>query len=265
MRAFHVLAGLPRSGSTLLANVLSQHPDIYVSGTSPLARCIELLRSGLDSEVEVIAQLANTADATLSYESAVRGLIEGWYSTRSEKICIDKGRGWILQPLFLAQISPDSKLLVMVRDPRDVIASIEKQNRRSALFSSPIAPTLRDAAESIMRPDGMVGGPIRFIEDAIRRSATNVFCVRYETFVADPLGSLSRFVEVLDLEPFSFDVEHVENIAPDLDALYRGKYPHEGSGAIKPTGTTWQEILDPALAADIAGVFPFYMQTFGYV
>ena len=30
------MAGLPRSGSTLLASILNQNPDIYVSAQSPL-------------------------------------------------------------------------------------------------------------------------------------------------------------------------------------------------------------------------------------
>ena len=37
MKNFIMLSGLPRSGSTVLSSLLNQHPDIFVSTTSPLA------------------------------------------------------------------------------------------------------------------------------------------------------------------------------------------------------------------------------------
>ena len=36
MKTLYFLGGFPRSGSTLLGSLLNQHPDIYVSPTSPL-------------------------------------------------------------------------------------------------------------------------------------------------------------------------------------------------------------------------------------
>ena len=75
---------------------------------------------------------------------------------------------------------------------------------------------------------------------------------------------MARVETELGLEPFGHDFEGVENVATDLDALYRNKYPHDGSGAIKPTGHHWSEVIDEQLAANVAGVFPLYMQTFAY-
>jgi hypothetical protein len=36
MQKLYFLVGLPRSGSTLLASLLNQHPDVFASPTSPL-------------------------------------------------------------------------------------------------------------------------------------------------------------------------------------------------------------------------------------
>ncbi len=260
----HALAGLPRSGTTLIANVLSQHPDIHVSGTSALPLCLEAVQNTLSTAPEVQSDLANVPGSYERYLAAMRGLCDGWYSDRPEPTIIDKGRGWIMHRALLSQLYPDAALIVSVRDPRDVIASIERQHRKTAAFNSPLARTAYESAELLMAPDGMVGGPIRFIEDLTRRNLPGVVCVRYESLVTDPAAAISRVHDPLGCEPFEHGYRKVENVASDLDALYRGKYPHDGSGEIKPTGRSWQDTLDPDLAALIAGRYPLFMQTFAY-
>lgn len=258
------LAGLPRSGTTLLANILAQHRDIHVSGTSALPLCIEALQNTLSAAPEVQSDLANVPGAYNRYLSAMRGFIDGWYGDLTEPIVIDKGRGWIMNRALLTQLAPGSVMIVSVRDPRDVVASIEKQHRRTAAFNSPLARTVYESADLLMKQDGMVGGPMRFIEDLLRRNLPGVAYVRYESFVVDPDTTMKRLVAAIGCDAFHFDYLNVENTASDLDALYRNKFPHEGSGAIKPTGRTWRDTLDADLAEKIAAVCPLYMRTFGY-
>lgn len=259
----HVIAGLPRSGSTLIANALAQHPDVHVSGTSALPNAVGAVSAVMTNSPEATAMLANEPGTTEAYAAALRGLIEGWYSTRDEPVIIDKSRGWAQHALLLAELYPDAKIIVCVRDPRDVVASIERQHRRTAVFASPLAPTLYEAAETAMTPDGLVGGPIRFCEDLLRRQLPNVMWVRYESLIVDPRSVIGDVYETVGLDG-TCDVENIENQSPDLDALYRNKYPHDAAGAIKPTGTTWSDLLDPQLGAAIAGRYPYFMEAFRY-
>lgn len=260
----HTLAGLPRSGSTLLANILSQHPDVYVSGTSALCQCTTAVVDTLSAAAEVQSDLANVPGAYEGYERALRGLAEGWYGGRDEPVIVDKGRGWITHQGLLGQLWPGSAMIVTVRDPRDVVASIECQNRRTPVFNSPVARTLYEAADLLMKQDGIVGGPMRFCEDLVRRNAKGVQFVRYESFVRDPGTVMAKLDEALGIESCGYDFDHIENVATDLDALYRGKYPHDGSGSIKVPESSWREVMDEGLGALIAGAFPLYVQTFGY-
>lgn len=260
----HVLAGLPRSGSTLLGNILAQHPDIHVTGTSSLTSCVQAISNTLSASAEAQGELANVRGSYGRYLGAVRAFVDGYYADRSEAHVVDKNRGWVLLPHLLRQISPDSVIVVTVRDPRDVIASIERRHRETAVFVSPVAPTIWEAASRLMGPDGMVGGPIKFCEDLMRRSVPRTVYVPYEALVAAPEQMVSRIEREMGVEPFVHDFQNIANVATDLDALYRGKYPHDGSGAIKPSGRPWNDTLDADLAARIASVFPMYMQSFGY-
>jgi sulfotransferase len=260
----HALAGLPRSGSTLVANLLSQHPDVYVSGTSPLVDCVEAVMNVLTGSTEAQGQLANVPGTYESYVRSLRALTEGWYEDHGEDFIFDKGRSWVMFRDLLGQMHPGSQMIVCVRDPRDVIASIEKQNRRTPVFHSPLARTIFDAADLAMKPDGMVGGPIRFIEDLIRRNAQGVIPVRFESFVSDPAPTMQRIYGAIGCREFENDFEHIENVSPDLDALWRGKYPHDGSGAVTPSDHGWRNEMDQGLADNIAAAYPLYMETFGY-
>lgn len=259
LMTLHAVCGLPRAGTTLLGNLLAQHPDVHVSGTSTLPRAIETLQTMLSTEAEVQSELAQSYDR---YLAAYRGLIDGWYAHIDSPVVIDKGRGWIMHRALLGQVSPDSRVVVCVRDPRDVIASIVRQDEVSAAFTSPLGQTVEQITAEAMSPTGMVGGPIRFSEDAIRRGA-DICWVRYETFVAMPDETISRVADTLNLPPYSFDPTNVTNSNPDLDSVWRNKFPHVGSGPIKP-GSSWRDTLAPDIAARIAASYPFFMQTFGY-
>jgi sulfotransferase len=47
-KRIYFLAGLPRSGFTLLANILAQHPQIYVTPTSGVVDMLVQVRNGWD-------------------------------------------------------------------------------------------------------------------------------------------------------------------------------------------------------------------------
>lgn len=260
----NALAGLPRSGSTLLANVLAQHPDIYVSGTSSLSNVLDAAQGVLSNDPTVISELSSTPEMYAKYQSALRGLAEGWYSDRQESCIIDKGRTW--SPLWTLQkdLWPEANTLFTVRDPRDVIASIERQHRATGVFRSTLTHSLRDSAEQLMSQTGLVGSQIKFAEDLIRRKAEGVTFIRYESFVFNPQTTLNQILEAFKLDSFEFDIMNVESRGGDADEVWRGKYPHRGVGTIKPSEGSWNEFLDDGLANDIAGVYPMFMQTFAY-
>lgn len=261
---FHTLAGLPRAGTTLVGNVLAQHPDVYVSGTSALATAVEQLGDVLTSSPEVKSDLANVPGSVERYNGVIRAVIGGWYADRPEPVVVDKGRGWSMHRVLLDAVLPDAVSVVVVRDPRDVIASIERQHRRTGLFNSPFARTEAEVVALLMRPDGNVGGALRFAEDLIRRNLPSVAWVRYESLVRDPHTILAGLADRLGLTAHAWDTENVVNVASDLDALTLGKFPHDGSGPIKPTGTDWRDVLDSEIAEHVAAQAPLYMRTFGY-
>ena len=58
-KKINVICGLPRSGSTLLCNILNQNPDFHASSTSPLAQTLGALSQFLSTSPEVKSDLYN--------------------------------------------------------------------------------------------------------------------------------------------------------------------------------------------------------------
>ena len=262
--SIHTLAGLPRSGSTLIANVLSQHPDVHVSGTSALSNVLDSMQGVLTNDPTVISEMTANTGMVERYRSALNGFIDGWYSGINEPVIVDKGRTWAPLWILSRDLDPSRKMLCTIRDPRDVIASIEKQHQNSGLFRSPVAPLLRDSAEKLMEPTGLVGAPMRWVEDMIRRKSPGVLFIRYESFVASPAPVMTAISKHLELSEFEWDFDNIVSRGGDGDQVWRGKYPHDGTGAIKPSEGSWEDTIDPELGKLIAGVCPLYMSTFSY-
>jgi sulfotransferase len=120
-KKYHFIAGLPRSGSTLLASILAQNPRFHASGTSGIMDVMFNVRNVWDNLIEF--------KATPNEEGKKRvlgGILESYYSDIDKPIVFDKCRGW-LQYVEMAEyaMGEKAKILVPVRDMRDVVASFK--------------------------------------------------------------------------------------------------------------------------------------------
>ena len=266
---FHVVTGLPRSGSTLLCNVLNQNPDFFASSTSPMCAVVSSMQSAFtasaEAKSEFIARRQTTADAIVG---AMRCALGGWYEGFTDaKHVFDKGRGWATQVRLFEILSPTGKMVVCVRDLRDVLASVERQHAKTAFVDDAERPhgrSLFERASAMFAPDGIIGACVTAVDDLLRRKPECVHVVRYEDFVRRPKTTLSALHEELGLDPFDYDFDLVVNVSTDVDGLYWGKFPHDGSGAVRPDESRWSDWVSEDVAKEIMRRFPGYNSAFGY-
>jgi len=115
------LVGFPRSGTTLLEQVLASHPDVVTLEERLFLRPAE---DEFMVDADGLARLAKAPDETLAayrtlywQDVADRGVEAGG------KILVDKlPLGSLLLPL-IGRIFPGSRVLFALRDPRDVVLS----------------------------------------------------------------------------------------------------------------------------------------------
>jgi len=266
----NVITGLPRSGSTLLCNILNQNPRFHASSTSILPQLVGVLIKNWSDAPETRGALTRDESGTRGrLARSLKGLCEGWYHDQLEegKIIFDKARAWSYHLMALQRIFPESKVLVTVRDLREVFASVEKQHRKEPLLDlggNAQEKTIWGRAEQMFRPDGLIGGPVEGVMDMSRRQLDTLI-IKYERLVEQPKAVMKSVYEYLGEDAHEHDFENVESTAEDLDSLYLNKYPHNGSGKVEPAALdSWQGLFTPDLANQIMERFPSYNRVFGY-
>jgi hypothetical protein len=199
-------------------------------------------------------------------EHNLREDILSWYDWCDEPVVFDKGRGWTSLSMVLGQIFPNSKILLMIRDPRDVFAGIERQHALDPILTDAVLgeDTMVSRAKVMFGPKGLIGGPIRHIEDILRRKPQNVIPVVAEEFARNPEESMRIIYAKLREDWHPHDFDNVENVSEDVDGIYNYKFLHRGCGKVQPPDDRWQDVLSDDVASMIVNTWPKFCAAFGY-
>ena len=139
-KTMHFISGLPRSGSTLLANILKQNPEIHgesVSSLSSIFGSINASWSNMEQNQEY-----NNTDAKVG---VLKSILQGYYDHIDKPIVVDKDRGWIpLLPQVEAILGRKVKIIVCVRNPAEILTSFERLRKENPLFFTRADLTLRE-------------------------------------------------------------------------------------------------------------------------
>lgn len=265
----NVITGLPRSGSTLLTNILNQNPKFFASSTSCVPQFVNGLSFNWSNSIEIKSMLDKDPDATNKrMRDTARATVEAWYAVENKEIIFDKSRAWASSSLLLQDIFPEAKIIVTVRDLRNVFASVEKQHRKNPILDEStnlIEKTIYNRADKMFSAEGLIGAPILGIEDLARRKPNGVIYVMYESFVQNPQVVMDRIYQEIGESPFDHDFDNVVNTSTDPDGFYLNKYPHKGEGKVEPGDPDeWKKYLSPDLGNTIMTRFADFNKFFGY-
>jgi sulfotransferase len=274
----HVVGGLPRSGSKLLSNILSQNPKHYVTADSTLPLFVNALSQVASMCPEFRTELRHRDRGEELFRGAVRAFQESWHQQEPGTVVFDKSHLWTMNPLLLGSIWPGGKTICCVRDLRPIFASFEKHHRKNA-FLDDLPPQARKTITAralwFFSREGMIGSPLTGVQDILRRNLhkssdaqpATVFFWKYEDFIEDPEGSMNSLYEFLGEEPFAHNFSDVEKGEDDPDWQHMWKVPHDGCGAVKSPEEIkdeWCPYFAPGVAEAIQSRFAWYNGQFGY-
>ena len=229
------VTGLPRAGSTLLCQLLGHHPDIYSTGhSSPLAHAIDSTRHSLSNDDFLLSQFDVNFDLVYSrLRNAYRGFMNGWTAEAPCDTVVDKNRAWLGMIETVADLDPNFKMLVCIRELGQIWGSIEQQHRNTVLLdtgdrTAGLTPQGRGARR--FNEGGMVASPLGSISAALREVPVHLrerlVYIKYEKFVQNPAQTMLDIFNWLDLTPHEIDPDNLRVKASENDSYYRYKFPH---------------------------------------
>lgn len=195
--AFIFVGGAPRSGTTLVQNILDSHPDVAGGPEFDPMPSIMRLRRALRSGIQ-----GGRIDSFLSEEEAdaaivgfISSLLTPFAARRGARFLSEKTPWNILDAEDLLELFPDAKMIVCLRDPRAVVSSMLAVGKRARAAGTDPAPFTRNAhgAIKLLRKCHEAGFRAR------ERFPERVHCVVYEDLVNDPAASsraLAAFLHV---------------------------------------------------------------------
>lgn len=235
-----LVATMPRSGSTLLLNILAQNPAFHCTPTNGLADFISATRDHWKDFKEFNNQGYDVVQPRV--ESALKHMLRGFYEQEfnnpEKKVIFDKSRTWVsLIPLYEMLFDEKAKILCTLRDLKDVAASWEKIYQ-----SNPMQPqgnmrgtTIRDRVDKTLSKDHIVGGMVWALREAKHQKQLDRYhFIQFEHFTKHPLETLKNIHEWLDIEWYKkYDPNNVEQVTFEDDQ--RDGFPlHKIRKEIKP-------------------------------
>ena len=227
------LAGLPRSGSTILSNLLGSHPEIRSTPSSPLCSIVRSMRKAWSDDVFLKSQLDR--DSALILERLKRtamATINAWSDEGDKDIVLDKNRGWLMNAEWLKSVDPNFKMIVTIRDLRRVFASIENQHRKTILldFADSLEANIVDVrAAALFADSGILGSNIKAIYNIgdVPNLTDNLFIWRFEDFLQNPQPSMDKVFNFMGVDSVKIDFNNLQQVTHEADSYYNMKYLHK--------------------------------------
>ena len=259
---FFFYAGLPRSGGTMLASLMNQHPDLYCSSLSPT---VELLVYNQKYFVEESEQFK--ADSNIEgMNNVLRGIPQNYYAHIPKKYIMDNNRAWPNNIDRIKQhITDKPKIVCIVRDVAGILASfihlLNKNNNQGKnfvdrwLLQNGLPLTTEARCYYLMQPIGIVNQSLWSFAQAFEKNQSRyLHIVEYEDLISNPQETMSNITKFLEIDNFNFDFENIINVTPVDDTTYNLEGMHDVRKKLEHNKLDPRKILGDELIAKYSGL-----------
>jgi sulfotransferase len=211
MKQYYFIAGLPRSGTTLLSAILNQNPRFQASISGPLARFARAIIT--QSSAQGGYQI-ECPEATR--KNIIKGIFDNYYVDSNKEVCWNTNRGWSLLLPLIQDLFPYTKCVVCVRDLAKILDSFEvliAKNPYSftSMFSEEENTNVYTRCETLLRPDRTLGFAYNALKQALcSKEKSMLFVLEYEMLCRQPEQTMKALYKFIDQPFYQHDFNDVE-------------------------------------------------------
>jgi sulfotransferase len=218
-KTYNFMAGLPRSGSTVLSAILNQHPQVYASPQTDLIAMLYNLETNIPQFQSYKAGVLHQG-----FASVMHNMADTFYSHIDKPVIIDKNRAWGT-PYNWDNLSPyvnaEGKVILTMRPILEVLASFVKISRQSQkttknqhylnhdLWVSDYRNETDAIVDNLMRANGEIDRELFSIANLLQNHKDRVYVVWFDDLLDTPQATLSKVHNFLGLEGFDHDFSNI--------------------------------------------------------
>lgn len=243
----HLISGLPRAGSTLLAGILRQNPRFHAAMTSPVGSLFTALLGEMSQRNEFALFIDDARR-----KAVLRGLFESYYrEIGASKLVFDTNRLWCSKLPALAELFPSAKVICCVRHVPWILDSLERLIRRnkfepSKIFNFDPGGTVYSRAEGLSQANGLVGFAWHALKEAFYgEEAGRIMLLDFETLTREPEKAMAALYDFIGEPIFRHDFKQVAYAEEEFDARLGTPGLHKVGAEVRPVER--ESVLPPDL------------------
>ena len=215
-KTFYFMAGLPRSGSTLLSSILNQNPRFYSGPSSPVLGAMFAIEQNFMGN-----ELYHGYPKPDQVREIIGNIPHHFYSDVQQPVVFDKNRAWTARvPYIEGYIGEQAKILVPVRRIDEILTSILTMIHRNPFQEG--QPRINFVDEQLIKNDIPINDLNRCMylinDGGIVYESLNAIMMGFQQNVRDKM----HFVDYNDL------VDNPEKIMEDIyDFIGEEFYDHD--------------------------------------
>jgi hypothetical protein len=186
------IMGFPRSGTTLLDNILDTQDDMLVlSETGNLTHLIETYKTFKHYPLDIYK--LNTEDKNLLRKSYFKHITEQGYGLPQSGIIVEKDPHSTEALPFIQQIFPAAKIIITLRHPLDVCISCFQIHFKSNIKNNQLM-TMEDIVNRYINVFTLLGSYQNEL-------SIQPYFIRYEDLVTDIKGEMTKVFNYMGVIP----------------------------------------------------------------
>lgn len=217
-KKFHLISGLPRSGTTLLSTILKQNPRFEASISGPLARFVRAIIQESSSQGGYRFECPPEKRKLL-----LQGLFNNYHDDPTTEVAFNTNRGWGLLLPAVKKVYPDAKVLMCVRDIGWVLDSFEQLQRKNPLsltsmFSPEENANVYTRCEALLHPSRTLGFAYQTVQQTlVSEHKKSVMVIEYEVLARKPEAIMQAIYNFIGEPFFQHDFANVAASYDEFD------------------------------------------------